>query len=103
MAGFPGAEAVPSVNLSFETSKGKQERKRQDLYNGLLPFGTTKEPAGVPLLDTTARGCNLVTRAEIPPCGGRSSWPQGGRRIDRLPMPATPLVTVLRGTVGRIP
>ena len=31
-----------SANLSAETKKGKAERKKQGLYNGHLPFGTTK-------------------------------------------------------------
>ena len=34
-----------SDNLSQETSKGKQERRRQGLYNGLLPFGVVKDDA----------------------------------------------------------
>ena len=37
-----------SDNLSQETKKGKQERKAQGLYNGLLPFGVMKGPDGVP-------------------------------------------------------
>lgn len=44
-----------SDNLATETSKGKQERKRQGLYNGVLPFGTTKGEDGVPTLDTAPR------------------------------------------------
>ncbi len=38
-----------SANLSTETRKGKTERKRQGLYNGVLPFGTVKGPDGVPV------------------------------------------------------
>lgn len=38
-----------SDNLSHETKKGKTERKRQGLYNGLLPFGVTKDDDGVPM------------------------------------------------------
>lgn len=38
-----------SDNLSNETKKGKHERKAQGLYNGLLPFGATKGPDGVPI------------------------------------------------------
>jgi len=40
-----------SDNLSFETKKGKAERKAQGLYNGLLPFGVKKGPDGVPVAD----------------------------------------------------
>lgn len=38
-----------SNNLSHETKKGKTERKRQGLYNGLLPFGVTKSESGIPV------------------------------------------------------
>lgn len=44
-----------SDNLATETAKGKQERKRQGLYNGVLPFGVTKGEGGIPVLDTTPR------------------------------------------------
>ena len=44
-----------SDNLSGETKKGKRERKAQGLYNGLLPFGVTKGPEGLPILDQTIR------------------------------------------------
>lgn len=37
-----------SENLSAETRKGKLERKRQGLYNGVLPFGAEKGHDGVP-------------------------------------------------------
>ena len=37
-----------SANLSAETKKGKAERKRQGMYNGLLPFGMRKGSGGVP-------------------------------------------------------
>jgi Recombinase len=40
-----------SDNLSQETKKGKRERKAQGLYNGLLPFGTTLGPEGLPIPD----------------------------------------------------
>jgi hypothetical protein len=56
-----------SDNLSTETRKGKAERKAQGLYNGLLPFGTTKGPDGEPILDMTAWACDLATRREIVP------------------------------------
>jgi len=59
-----------SDNLSFETRKGKAERKRQGLHNGLVPFGATKGPGGVPTLDTVARWCNVATRAEVVPAEG---------------------------------
>lgn len=59
-----------SDNLSFETRKGKAERKRKGLYNGLVPFGATKGPDGVPTLDTEARWCNVTTRAEVVPARG---------------------------------
>src|SRR5262245_36785134 len=35
-----------SDNLSWEARKGKQERKEQGLYNGLLPFGLKKNADG---------------------------------------------------------
>jgi site-specific DNA recombinase len=38
-----------SANLSAETRKGKAERKRQGIYNGLLPFGVTKGEDGIPI------------------------------------------------------
>lgn len=59
-----------SDNLSFETKKGKGERKAQGLYNGLLPFGTLKGPDGVPVLDTESRWCVVATRAEVVPAEG---------------------------------
>lgn len=40
-----------SDNLSGETKQGKTERKRQGLYNGLLPFGVTTNAAGIPVLN----------------------------------------------------
>jgi site-specific DNA recombinase len=40
-----------SDNLSTETKKGKQERKAQGLYNGLLPFGLKKNSAGIAVPD----------------------------------------------------
>lgn len=59
-----------SDNLSAETKKGKQERKRQGLYNGLLPFGVTKNAQGLPILDQTVRYCDVATRSEIVPADG---------------------------------
>ena len=38
-----------SDNLSFETKKGKSERKRQGLYNGVVPFGAIKGEDGLPV------------------------------------------------------
>ena len=38
-----------SENLGLETKKGKQERKAQGLYLGLLPFGMMKGETGVPV------------------------------------------------------
>jgi hypothetical protein len=38
-----------SDNLSFETKKGKRERKEQGLFNGVLPFGAMKGTDGVPV------------------------------------------------------
>ena len=38
-----------SDNLSNETKKGKAERKRQGCYNGLLPFGASKDDEGIPV------------------------------------------------------
>lgn len=59
-----------SDNLSHETKKGKAERKRQGLYNGLLPFGVTKSAQGVPVLDTRPWACALDTRAVLVPAEG---------------------------------
>lgn len=42
-----------SDNLSAETKKGKAERKRQGIYNGLLPFGAGKGEDGIPIPDAT--------------------------------------------------
>ncbi len=42
-----------SENLGQETSKGKQERKAQGLYNGILSFGMVKGADRVPVADTT--------------------------------------------------
>jgi site-specific DNA recombinase len=38
-----------SANLSAETKKGKAERKRQGMYNGVVPFGMRKGDDGVPV------------------------------------------------------
>ena len=43
-----------SDNLSWETKKGKHERKRQGMYNGHLPFGTMKDDAGIAVADPDA-------------------------------------------------
>ncbi len=59
-----------SDNLSFETKKGKGERKAQGLPNGLLPFGTTTGPNGLPVLDTEAGWCDIATRREVVPGEG---------------------------------
>lgn len=59
-----------SDNLSTETRKGKAERKRQGLYNGLLPFGVTTDHAGVPVRDERPWACHLDTRAELAPAHG---------------------------------
>jgi site-specific DNA recombinase len=65
-----GMSQFYSDNLSFETKKGKQERKRQGLYNGLLPFGVTKGSNDIPILDSEVRSCAAVTRSEIVPANG---------------------------------
>jgi site-specific DNA recombinase len=52
-----------SDNLAQETKKGKSERKAQGLYNGLLPFGMTKGPDGIPIADpATIDGLHLAFR-----------------------------------------
>ena len=48
-----GLAELYSDNLSLEVKKGKQERKAQGLYNGLLPFGVMKGEDGVPVPDPT--------------------------------------------------
>jgi len=57
-----------SANLSNETRKGKTERKRQGLYNGVLPFGATKRPDGVPTPHSEAHG-GLVLAFELAAAG----------------------------------
>lgn len=47
-----------SENLGQETSKGKQERKAQGLYNGFLPFGMIKGPTGIPIADRRPHALN---------------------------------------------
>lgn len=59
-----------SDNLSTETRKGKAERKRQGLYNGVLPYGATVDGAGVPVRDERPWACHLDTRAELTHAGG---------------------------------
>jgi site-specific DNA recombinase len=59
-----------SSNLSAETSKGKQERKKQGLYCGLLPFGTAKGPDGIPIIDKEAKWCDRLTKREVVPGEG---------------------------------
>jgi site-specific DNA recombinase len=65
-----GLNQFYSDNLSFETKKGKQERKRQGRYNGLLPFGMTKGPNDVPVFDTEPRYCHIPTKREVIPGHG---------------------------------
>ena len=59
-----------SDNLSWETKKSKAERKRQGLYNGLLPFGVTTNAAGIPVLNMTPWACNLDSKEELSPAAG---------------------------------
>jgi site-specific DNA recombinase len=59
-----------SDNLSGETKKGKRERKAQGLYNGLLPFGVSKGPDGLPVLDRTDRHDDCPMRRKIVPAVG---------------------------------
>lgn len=59
-----------SDNLSWETKKGKGERKARGLHNGLLPFGTKKGADVLPALDTDAWGCLVDPRREIVPAEG---------------------------------
>jgi site-specific DNA recombinase len=52
-----------SDNLSWETKKGKHERKAQGLYNGVLPFGVKKNKDGIPIPDPdTYEGLLLAMR-----------------------------------------
>ncbi|MDP9358464.1 MAG: recombinase family protein [Chloroflexota bacterium] len=62
-----------SDNLSFETKKGKGERKAQGLPNGLLPFGVRLGASGLPVLDHEAKWCDVATRTEIIPAQGLES------------------------------
>ncbi len=57
-----------SDNLSAETKKGKHERKRQGLYNGVLPFGTAKGTDGLPVAHPTAHA-GLVLAFELAAAG----------------------------------
>jgi hypothetical protein len=59
-----------SDNLSQETKKGRGERKAQGLYNGLLPSGVTTDAAGVPVLESDARYCDIATKTETVPESG---------------------------------
>ena len=49
-----GLAELYSDNLSLEVKKGKQERKAQGLYNGLLPFGVMKGENRVPVPDPSS-------------------------------------------------
>ncbi len=46
-----GLAELYSDNLREEVTKGLDERKKQGLYNGLLPFGLVKGPDGIPVPD----------------------------------------------------
>src|SRR5690349_17739870 len=59
-----------SDNLSFETKKGKAERKAQGLYNGLLPFGVSKGPDGLARPDTTPQPHPIDPDVQIVPADG---------------------------------
>lgn len=65
-----GMSQFYSDNLSFETKKGKAERKRQGMYNGLLPFGVTVNAQGIPMPDHRPWACNVATRTELVPFQG---------------------------------
>ena len=55
-------------NLASEVRKGKTERKKQGLYNGVLPFGTTKGDDGVPVPHPAAHA-GLVLAFELAAAG----------------------------------
>ncbi len=57
-----------SDNLASEVRKGKTERKKQGLYNGVLPFGTTKGEDGVPVPHPAAHA-GLVLAFELAAAG----------------------------------
>lgn len=65
-----GMSQFYSDNLSWETKKGKAERKQRGIYNGLLPFGVMIGAGGVPVPDTRPWACNLLTRDELIPHQG---------------------------------
>lgn len=65
-----GMSQFYSDNLSHETRKGKQERKRQGIYNGLIPFGMCKGTDGLPRADTAPWACHIATRVEVIPFQG---------------------------------
>ncbi|MBM4463171.1 MAG: recombinase family protein [Chloroflexi bacterium] len=58
-----GLAELYSDNLSQETKKGWDERKKQGLYCGLLPFGAIKGEDGVPIQDrreTESNGAHIT-------------------------------------------
>ncbi len=57
-----------SDNLATEVKKGKGERKKQGLYNGVLPFGTAKGRDGVPVPHPEAHA-GLVLAFELAAAG----------------------------------
>ena len=57
-----------SANLSAETRKGKTERKKQGLYNGVLAFGATKGEDGIPVPNPKAHP-GLVLAYELAAAG----------------------------------
>ncbi|MFC2070170.1 recombinase family protein [Chloroflexota bacterium] len=50
-----GLAELYSDNLSLETQKGWNERRKQGLYCGVLPFGAMKDDDGIPIPDTEER------------------------------------------------
>jgi site-specific DNA recombinase len=72
-----------SDNLSWETKKGKQERKEQGLYNGHLPYGIKKSREGLPVPDPDT----------YPACCWRSGWRPRARAIGMSPTRSTPPAT----------
>ena len=53
-----GLAELYSDNLSLETKKGWNERRKQGLYCGSLPFGAIKDEDGVPVPDIQERVVN---------------------------------------------
>jgi DNA invertase Pin-like site-specific DNA recombinase len=83
-----------SANLSHETRKGKTERKRQGMYNGVIPFGMTKGDE---------RGCRWPTLRPTPASYWPSGWRRSGGPTGTSPPCSTRPATARAAIAARIP